>query len=308
MKVGEFMKFELNQYHKNISKEDLIEDLRKVAEKLDKSYISRSEYEKNGKYSGTPYISNFGSWLVACEIAGLKTTRRKEDFLRITNEDLLKDILSVSRQLNTKSISTKDYREHGRYTVQTILSRFSTWSEALAKAGLEQTSFKIITDKDLFNEIERMWIQKGKQPTTTDIKNGLSQYSLNTYSRRFGGWRAALLAFVEYINNDEDHENTVQEETIQANKSNKEQKLFEDGKEDITSRRKTSRDINLRLRFRVMQRDNFKCCACGASPANDQSVVLHVDHIVPWSKGGETVIDNLQTLCSKCNLGKSDME
>ena len=41
MKVGEFMKFELNQYHKNISKEDLIEDLRKVAEKLDKSYISR---------------------------------------------------------------------------------------------------------------------------------------------------------------------------------------------------------------------------------------------------------------------------
>lgn len=120
--------------------------------------------------------------------------------------------------------------------------------------------------------------------------------------------RAALLAFVEYINNDEDHENTVQEETIQANKSNKEQKLFEDGKEDITSRRKTSRDINLRLRFRVLQRDNFKCCACGASPANDQSVVLHVDHIVPWSKGGETVIDNLQTLCSKCNLGKSDME
>ena len=70
---------------------------------------------------------------------------------------------------------------------------------------------------------------------------------------------------------------------------------------------KTSRDINLRLRFRVLQRDNFKCCACGASPAKDASVELHVDHIMPWAKGGETVLENLQTLCSKCNLGKSDM-
>lgn len=55
-----------------------------------------------------------------------------------------------------------------------------------------------------------------------------------------------------------------------------------------------------------MQRDNFKCCICGASPAKDPSVVLHVDHIIPWSKGGKTELDNLQTLCSNCNYGKSD--
>lgn len=56
-----------------------------------------------------------------------------------------------------------------------------------------------------------------------------------------------------------------------------------------------------------IKRDNFKCCACGASPAKAPSVELHIDHIIPWSKGGETTIDNLQTLCSKCNLGKSDL-
>ena len=69
----------------------------------------------------------------------------------------------------------------------------------------------------------------------------------------------------------------------------------------------TNRDVNLRLRFKVLQRDNFKCCICGASPAKNSDVELHVDHIIPWSKGGETVIENLQTLCSKCNLGKSDL-
>lgn len=305
-KVGDLMKFELNEYHKNISKDELIEDLRIVAEKLNKRYLSRSEYEKNGKYSATPYINNFGSWLSACELAGLKTTRSKEDFVRISDEDLLGDMLQVSKLLKKKSISTKDYSDYGEYRVQTILSRFSTWSEALTKANLEQTVFKIISDKDLFVEIERMWIKKGKQPTTTDVRNGLSEYSLNTYSRRFGGWRNALLAFVEYINNDMDYEDVIQEEITETDSCDKESNLLISERKNTLTRRKTNRDINLRLRFKVMQRDNFKCCACGAAPAKDPSVSLHVDHIIPWAKGGETVINNLQTLCSKCNLGKSD--
>ena len=80
-------------------------------------------------------------------------------------------------------------------------------------------------------------------------------------------------------------------------------------KEEVSSRiiaHRTKREAGLSLRYAVLKRDHFKCCACGASPAKDPSVELHVDHIIPWSKGGETTIDNLQTLCSKCNLGKSD--
>ena len=68
----------------------------------------------------------------------------------------------------------------------------------------------------------------------------------------------------------------------------------------------TSRKISDKLRYAVLKRDHFKCCACGASPAKDPAVELHIDHIIPWSKGGNTTIDNLQTLCSKCNLGKSN--
>ena len=70
---------------------------------------------------------------------------------------------------------------------------------------------------------------------------------------------------------------------------------------------KVSRSISDKLRYQVLKKDNFKCCACGASPAKDSSVELHIDHIIPFSKGGDTTIDNLQTLCSKCNFGKSDI-
>jgi hypothetical protein len=68
-----------------------------------------------------------------------------------------------------------------------------------------------------------------------------------------------------------------------------------------------SRDISDRLRFFVMRRDHFKCQQCGRSPANEPGVVLVVDHIKPWSEGGKTVIDNLQTLCRECNAGKGDL-
>ena len=75
----------------------------------------------------------------------------------------------------------------------------------------------------------------------------------------------------------------------------------------INAKRNT-RSISDKLRYQVLKRDNFKCCTCGASPAKDPSVELHIDHIIQWSKGGESTLENLQTLCSKCNLGKSDSE
>ncbi|MGE4613767.1 MAG: HNH endonuclease signature motif containing protein, partial [Planctomycetota bacterium] len=39
-----------------------------------------------------------------------------------------------------------------------------------------------------------------------------------------------------------------------------------------------------------------------------RSVPIHVDHIVPLSKGGETTLDNLQVLCIDCNLGKGNRD
>ena len=58
------------------------------------------------------------------------------------------------------------------------------------------------------------------------------------------------------------------------------------------------------LRYGVLKRDNNRCRICGASA--QEGAKLHVDHIIPVSKGGKTSMDNLQTLCDRCNLGKSN--
>ena len=132
-----------------------------------------------------------------------------------------------------------------------------------------------------------------KVPVIFTQMRDLTKYSMGIFEKRFGGWRHSLEAFVKYINetSDENDSVAVNKKTIK----------------DKGRNHKTSRSINLRIRFLVLRRDDFKCCKCGASPAKDPSVILQVDHIIPWSKGGETVLENLQTLCSKCNIGKSDL-
>ncbi len=56
--------------------------------------------------------------------------------------------------------------------------------------------------------------------------------------------------------------------------------------------------IGKRLRTAVFERDAYRCRHCGAHTD------LHLDHVVPESKGGPSTIDNLQTLCGPCNRRK----
>ncbi len=51
---------------------------------------------------------------------------------------------------------------------------------------------------------------------------------------------------------------------------------------------------------KVWNRDGGKCVQCGSQEH------LEFDHIIPFSKGGATTYRNLQILCKKCNIEKSN--
>jgi len=57
----------------------------------------------------------------------------------------------------------------------------------------------------------------------------------------------------------------------------------------------------------ILARDKWRCCSCGRT-AKEDGIVLHVDHILPRSRGGSDCADNLQALCHKCNIGKSNRD
>lgn len=218
-----------------------------------------------------------------------------EDYHRgITDEELVADLKRIAFELNKKAISRADNDERGKYNTSTYIRRFGSWFNSLEIAGLEKTRTPMnLSEEDLFQNIEEIWIKLSRQPRYVEVQKPLSKYHAGTYENHFGTWRKALEKFVAYVNNEE---NTSFEEAIKNLE-------IEPG-----TRHKTPRTINWRIRFVVMKRDNFKCKNCGRSPATDPSIILHVDHIKAWANGGETVLENLQTLCSVCNIGKSDLE
>jgi 5-methylcytosine-specific restriction endonuclease McrA len=56
-------------------------------------------------------------------------------------------------------------------------------------------------------------------------------------------------------------------------------------------------------RFNVFLRDGFECQYCGDGfPTQD----LTFDHVIPRSRGGRTIWENVVTACGECNLTKSN--
>ena len=94
------MRFELESHHSNIADNELLEDLRIVASKIDKSKVTIEEYNERGKFHATTLTRRFGSWFVALEKAGLERTRN----LNISDEELFENIVHVWTKVANKRL------------------------------------------------------------------------------------------------------------------------------------------------------------------------------------------------------------
>jgi predicted restriction endonuclease len=211
-----------------------------------------------------------------------------------TDQELLDDLKNVAGKLGRDNLTGREYNEFGKFSSDTIASRFGKWNNALEKAGLKITFNTHISEKDLFANLEEVWIKLGHQPKKRDMKQPLSKYSERGYMTKFESWRKALETFVEFINSTSEEEASVEEENIEI--ANKPQ---------IEFKHKTKRQPSERLKVQVLMRDGNKCKLCGITVTGDN---IHFDHIKPWSKGGETVLENLQVLCETHNLTKGNLD
>jgi hypothetical protein len=206
----------------------------------------------------------------------------------VPDRELVRDLRRVARETGRRRVTSMLYAERGRFRPNTLARRFGSWNAALGAAGLPVTQLWKVPDRALLENLAEVWRKLGRQPTWRELtkRGGFSKFAGATYKRRFGSWHGALRAFEAFVN-----------------KRNRGVDLAR----RATPTPARCREIGWRLRATVLIRDNCLCRMCGASPAKDPAVTLHVDHIVPWSKGGETVLGNLQTLCAVCNIGKSDL-
>jgi predicted restriction endonuclease len=208
---------------------------------------------------------------------------------KVPDEELIEDLKRVAKRLKKNRVTINQYDAFGRFYSGTLVNRFGSWFSATDRAGLVRTRNLGITDKEFLQNIEEVWLKLGKQPRCEDMHKPLSRYGGSSYTNRFGSWMGAL------------------EEFIQFKKKGRRTNASGSTAQTLSTHR-TGRRIAGKLRLIVLKRDGFRCRLCGRSPTTDPNTILQVDHIKPWSAGGKTEQENLQTLCLECNMGKGNGE
>ena len=212
-------------------------------------------------------------------------------FSRYSDDELVARLLEFSKRSDSSFISGKAFEEATDISEGTITNHFGSWQSFCAKAGLCSRYQRRVSRENLFENLDRVWLQLGRQPRAKEMRQPLSAISISRYYKEFRcSWYHICIEFL-------------------ADKSGASSSEIErESRMNIPrpSARKTNRGVSLSLRYKVLKRDSFRCVKCGSSPAITHGGVLHVDHADAWANGGETVLENLQTLCENCNLGKSN--
>lgn len=210
--------------------------------------------------------------------------------ITISDEDLKADVLRVMKLVEPLPLSSTKYNELGKFNSDTVSRRLGQrrWNNVLKLFGAPPVQV-FHTEQDLLDNIAKVWISKGEQPTRRDMDNNLvSTISSGAYLRKYGKWNIALTRFVEYVNS---------EDSVDFSEVDLPKNIIHH----------TRREPSNRLKVKVLMRDGNRCGICGIK-CDDGIHKLHFDHIIPWSRGGETTFDNLRVLCKSCNeiLGNSN--
>jgi 5-methylcytosine-specific restriction endonuclease McrA len=203
-----------------------------------------------------------------------------------SQSSLLEELRRVQKIVGNRPVTKADIDKHGKAGWTIYFRRFGSFSKALLAAGLDTSRRVHVTNNELINAVVELWTltleKEGKRPFCSDLKKYKVPYSEDTYRRRFGSWKKALILAYNSAGKKKDAEQEVSNDNIIR----------------AVPRRE---EISIRKRFLVLKRDQFTCVLCGRSGVG---IKLEVDHKNPLSKGGNNTADNLQTLCFECNRGK----
>jgi len=302
--MGHFELESLTEY----TDEAVLEEVRRVAQRHGDGPFTLTAFKKlSPRVSANTIRRRFGNWEDALQKAGLEhllqgrfPTPYQEQLSRgrvMSNDDLVAELRRVHQLTGREVLTTEDFNRLSVTRCEIVRERFRGWHKALELARIERAEAgKRYSDDECFMNVAALWSHYGRQPRYDEVKQPPSAVGPKAYVRRWGNWRKALKAFVEWANAD-------QARSTGPSGGEPDDKADPVLPPKVRSSIEDRHEISLRLKWQVHLRDRFRCVACGKNPPQ-HGVTLHADHIIPWADGGKTILENLQTLCERCNLGK----
>ena len=216
---------------------------------------------------------------------------------RQTAEDMSRELSAFRRYwiaLNDGNentpVKSADYMRWAdrRFHRDTLLRFYGGWEPVCTAADMKVWKTHEYNDEDIINLVLDLWRWRGQRPVITDLKKYNLEHGTmlheGTIKNKWGNWSP----FIKLISQLGQGQITISD-VIDA-------KIKKNPREAISAG----------IRCEILRRDNYACIDCAASPRKDRNVSLHIHHVKPVSKGGKSLIENLVTNCSSCNLGKSD--
>lgn len=177
----------------DITRESLIEEIRRVAQKLGRDYLSINEFYTETGISQPQVLRYFDRWNDAVIEAGLKPLDKKgrPDKVRgLQKHQLIERMKEVAQEIGTDYLTRQEFQKRTGVTWSPVYRLFpGGWIEALKTAGLKpHDAYKTkIPDEELFNDYFRITNELGRFPTYYEVGHR-SKYSKNVYARRFGNF------------------------------------------------------------------------------------------------------------------------
>jgi hypothetical protein len=299
----------------NATKQEAFEEVGRIWA-LNGRRPSYGEFVRQSRLGISVFRKWYASWTEAVE-AFCKERNIFEQGLRRarpTKQILVNELRAFQTKRPGQVLKYHAYKAAGgTFDRTTFVRRFGSWTAAVNAAGGVSGEQARHSKDDLFNELQRLWERLGRQPKQVEMSKS-GKISPKCYARMFGSWTKAVHAFCADRNGDPPSATAA---VMVVNDAGLGQQSATIAAVDASPRTEsvtaciiahtTGRTVSNKMRFQVMKRDASTCKVCGRSPALSPGLQLHVDHVDPYSRGGETTLDNLRTLCRDCNVGKSNL-
>jgi len=173
------------------SREFLLSEVVRFYETNNKLPAQRDMCNRLGYPSWKYYLIEFGKWKNVIKESGIVVEEK------YTDEYLLNELQRFHKEFG-KAPTTKELAKvRGYPSVGMYYKRFTTWEEALNKAGLElreRCNVHHYTDDDLANDLLKFYNINNRVPRAHDMKESNGYIPYNYYVKHYGSFITAVKA------------------------------------------------------------------------------------------------------------------